>query len=102
MVEPRLGSLVPPTLEAQVGILTKVRSNFGKPLQFHAVKILLIHQIPKHSHDFNGGNASFDHEDRIGNIYLYLEVVGYELLLSHLNISPQLFAYTTTPNFTSI
>jgi hypothetical protein len=35
-----------------------------------------------------GGQANFDQEDRIGSISLDLEVVGYELLLNHLNLSP--------------
>ena len=43
MVKPRLGILVPSLLEPEVGVLTRVRSNFGEPLGFHVVKILLIH-----------------------------------------------------------
>ena len=52
------------------------------------MKILLIHQICKHSRTFNLGQANFDKEDMIQSISLDVEVVGYELLLDHLNISP--------------
>jgi len=47
VVEPRLGMFMPPTLEVEVGIWTKVRSNLRKPLGFRVVKILIIHQTPK-------------------------------------------------------
>ena len=86
MVEPNLGILMPPTLEAKVGVLTKVRSNFSEPFAFHVVNILLIHQISKHSCTFNGGQTKFDQEDRIGSISLDLKVASYEFLLNHLNL----------------
>ena len=63
-----------------MGVLTKVRSNFWEPLGFNIVKLLLINQISKHSHAFNGGQTKFDQEDRIGSSSLDLEVIGYELL----------------------
>lgn len=43
IVEPRLDILTSATVEAKVGVLTKLRSNFRKPLELHVVKILLIH-----------------------------------------------------------
>ena len=91
---------MPPKLGAHVWVLPNVRSNFLGPLGFHIVKILLIHQICKHSRTFNGGQANFNKEDMIQSISLDVEVVGYELLLDHLNISPQLPRYTAHPNFT--
>lgn len=84
MVEPRLNIFMSSTLEIEVGVLDRVGSNFGKPLGFHVVRLILVHQVPKHSHAFNGGNVSFDQEDRIGNVFFNLEVVGYKLLLNHL------------------
>lgn len=81
-LEPRLSIVMSPTLEAQVWVLNKVRSNFWEPLGFHIVKLLLIHNISKHSHAFNGGQTNFNQEDMIGSISLYLE-----FLSNHLNIS---------------
>jgi len=78
IVEPRLSILMSPTLEVKVGVLTKVKSNFWEPLRFHVVKLLLIHQISKHSCTFNGRQTNFDQDDRIVSISLDLEVVGYE------------------------
>ena len=69
------------TLETEVGILARVRSEFGEPLGFHVVKLLLIHQIPKHSDDFNRGMASFNQEDRVESISFKIEVVGYKFLV---------------------
>ena len=86
MVVPRLGTLMPPVLEAKVRVLTTYRSNFRESLLFHVVKFLLIHQISKHSHTFNGGQTRFDQEDMIGSIYLDLKVVCYEFLLNHLQL----------------
>jgi len=91
---------MPPKLGAHVWDFTEVRSNFWGNLGFHIVKILLIHQICKLSRTFNGGQANFDEEDMIGIISLAVEVVGYELLLDHLNISPQLPRYNAPQNFT--
>ena len=88
MVEPTLDILMPPMLEAKVRVLTTVRSNFREPFLFHVVKLLLIHQISKHSCTFNGGQTRLDQEDRIGSISLDLKVVGYEFLLNHLNLPP--------------
>ena len=88
MVEPRQGILVPPALEAKVRVLTTVRRNFKEPFLFHVVKLLLIHQISKHSRTINGGQTRFDQEDRIGSIALDFKVVVYELLLNHLNLPP--------------
>jgi len=85
MVEPRLGILVPSTLELEVGVLAKVRRKFGEPVGIHIVKFLLILQIPKHSHAFNGGKTSFNQEDKIGNITSNPEVVAYKLLMDQLN-----------------
>jgi len=82
MVLPRLGILTPASLEPKVGILARVRSNFGESLGFHVVKFLLIHEVPNHSHYFNGEKASFNHEDKVGSIYFNLKVVGYKLLLN--------------------
>ena len=91
---------MPASIGSEVGVLARVRSNFGEPLGFHLVNLLLIHQICKHTRTFNGGQANFDEEDMIGSISLVVEVVGYELLLDHLNISPHLPRYTAHPNFT--
>ena len=88
MVEPRLGILMPPALEAKVRIFTIVRRNFREYFLFHIVKLLLIHKISKDSRTFNGGQTRFDQEDRIGSISLDLKVVGYEFLLNHLNLPP--------------
>ena len=88
MVDPRLGILMPPMIEAKVRVLTTVRSNFREPFLFHVVKLLLIHQISKHSCTFNGGQTRFDQEDMIGSISLDLKVVGYELLLNGPNLPP--------------
>jgi len=79
---------MPATLGAYVWVLTKFRINFWAPLAFHIVKLLLIHQICKHSCTFNGAQTNFDQEDMIGSISLDVEVVGYELLLDRLDISP--------------
>ena len=49
MVEPILHILKSPRLEAKLGVLATVRCNFRKPLGFHVVKLLLIHEILKHS-----------------------------------------------------
>ena len=68
MAEPRLGILIQASLELEVGVLARVRSKFWEPLGFHVVNILLIHQIHKHSHDFNEGNASLNQKDRVGII----------------------------------
>ena len=88
MVESRLGILIPLALEAKVGVLTNVRRNFLEPFEFQVVNLLLIHQISKHSHTFNGGQINFDQEDMIGSISLDIYVVGYEFLLNHLNLPP--------------
>ena len=88
MVEPGLGILMPPMLEAQVRVLNIVRSNFREPCLFHVFKLLLIHQISKHSHAFNGGQTRFNHKDKIQIISLDLKVVGYEFILNLLNIPP--------------
>ena len=56
---------MPPMLEAKVGVLTKVRSKFGKPLGFHVVKLLLIHEILKHSPAFNRGETIFDQKGKV-------------------------------------
>lgn len=93
---------MPFMLEANVWVLARFRRNFGKPLGFHVVKLLLIHQTPKHKHAFSGGKGKFDQEDRIGNISFDVTVVGYKLLLNHINIFPWLSGYTATQNFTSI
>ena len=88
MVEPGLGILMPPTLEAKVMVLTIGRSNFRETFLFHVVKLLHIHQISKHRCNFNGGQTRFDQGDKIGGISHDLMVVGYELILNHLNIPP--------------
>lgn len=91
---------MPPKLGAPAWVFTKARSNFWGPPGFHIVKLILIHQICKLSRTSSGRQANFDEEDMIGIISLAVEVVGYELLLDHLNISPQLPRYTAPPNFT--
>ena len=78
MVEPRLGILTPILFEIELKVFARVRSNFGEPLGFPIVKLPLIHQIPKRSHAFNGGKASFNPGDRVGSASLNLEVVGYK------------------------
>lgn len=102
MVEPRVGVLMPTSLEREVGVLARVRSNFGKPLGFHVVKLLLIHKMPKHCHVFSGVKASFNKEDIIRIIFFNVEVLGYKLFLDQLDLPPRLFVYTATPNLTSI
>ncbi len=101
MVEPELGILMSTSLEPKMWILTRVRRNFGEPPNFHARQILLIHQIPKHSHAFNGGNTSFNQENRVGSITFILEVVVYKLLLDHFNLSPWSSRYIAAPYLTS-
>ena len=59
-VEPRVGILMPSALEAQEGVLIEVRRNFWELVGFQVVKLLLIHQISKHSCTFNEGQTSFD------------------------------------------
>jgi len=87
VVEPGLGILMTSLLELEAWVLTRVRSNFGEPLEFHVVQ-LLVHQIPKHSHAFNGGEASFNQENMVGIISFNLEVLCYKFHLNHLNIFP--------------
>ena len=88
MDDPSLGILMPSSLEFKVGVLTGVKRNFGESLGFRVSQIFLVHQIPKHSHAFSQADANFNQGNTVGITSINLEVVGYKLLLDHLNFFP--------------
>ena len=63
---------------------------------------MLVHQVPSHSNDLDGGKTHFYEENRIRNIGFNFEVISYKSLLDLLNLPPRFSRNVAPPYFTTI
>ena len=63
---------------------------------------MLVHQVPSHSHAFDGGNTHFYEENRISCIAFNFEVIIYNPLLDLINLPPRFSRNFALSYFTTI
>ena len=63
---------------------------------------MLVHHVPSHSYDLNGGKTHFYEENMIRSIAFNYEFISYKPLLDFLKLPPRLFRNVAPPYFTTI
>ena len=79
-------------------VLTLVQKNFWKSLGSHVIYLMLVHQVPSHSHVLDEGKTHFYEENMIRHIAINFEVISYKPLLDLLNLPP-IFSRNVAPAY---
>ena len=64
--------------------------------------VMLVHQVPSHSHDLDGRKTHFYEENRIRHIAFNFEVISYKLFLDLFNLRPIFSRNVAPPYLTTI
>ena len=75
---------------------------FRKSLVSHVIYLMLVHQVPSHSNDIDGGKTHFYEENRIRFFSFNFEVLSYKTLLDFVNLPPRFSRNVAPPYFTTI
>ena len=63
---------------------------------------MLVHHVPSHNNDLDGGKTHFYEENRIQRITFNFEVISYNPLLDLLNLPLRFYRNDAPPYFTTI